>query len=105
MQINFFGHCNEGSHDKVWGFVTGSDGTLYNFWGKRGGTFAFQQHPATDWQDANYLHKKSREKCREGRRSGTYSSIPVAEIETVWPGFHDEFDIQIVMAKLGENFR
>lgn len=104
-QINFFGHCSEGTHDKVWGFVTGSDGDLHNFWGRRGGKFAFQAHADKSWATADMLHKKAREKCRSGRASGTYRDVPIPDIEKVWPGFYDEFELQLVYAKLSENYR
>ncbi len=104
-KINFFGHCSEAGHDKVWGFVTGSDGELHNFWGKRGKRFAFQAHPSSTWGTAEMLQKKAREKTRAGRASGTYVDIPIADIEKVWPGFYEEFEVQLVYAKLADNFR
>lgn len=104
-QINFFGHCAQENHDKVWGFVTCSDGELHNFWGRRGKRFAFQAHPNQTWATAEMLRKKAKEKTRSGRASGTYLEIPIADIETVWPGFYQDFEVQLVYAKLSDNFR
>lgn len=97
-EINFFGWCHAGNSDKVWGYVTTSD-NLYNFWGKRGGTFAFQQQAAT-YRSSKSFENKARAKCRKG-----YKEIPVDQIDTIWPGFTKEFEHQLLVAKLSDNFR
>lgn len=104
-EINFFGHCSEDNHDKVWGYVTVQGDELYNFWGKRGKKFAFQKQTGAVWRSSDLLHRKAEEKCRRGRKSGTYVKIPTERIEEVWPGFKDEFDVQLIYAKLSGNFR
>jgi hypothetical protein len=103
--INFFGWCSEGNHDKVWGYVTVQNEELYNFWGRRGKRFSFQKQEGATWLAADNLHHKARDKCRSGRASGTYQDIPINQIETVWPGFYDEFEMQLTMAKISGRFR
>lgn len=96
--INFFGWCHDGGHDKVWGFVTTSGGTLYNFWGARGKSLTFKRYEG-QWGERALL-KKAANKTARGRSSGTYREIPVDQIETVAPGFTDELAPQIVNAVL-----
>ncbi len=103
--INFFGHCAQDTHDKVWGYVTVQGDELYNFWGRRGKKFAFQKQPNALWQTADLLKRKAHEKTRPGRASGSYVEIPVEDIELIWPGFYDDFDVQLIYAKLSDNFR
>ena len=122
--IKFFGHCNEEGHDKVWGYVLVGDDQLYNFWGKRGKRFAFQKHEVAErpdtslmpsyrrdyyrnWEAPQFalLRAKAAEKCRPGRKSGQYDEVPVSTIETLVPGFFEEFEKQLTLAKLFDNFR
>jgi hypothetical protein len=102
--INFFGWCSQEGHDKVWGYVTVGDDQLYNFWGKRGKRFAFQKHDAR-YSEATALQRKAQEKCRPGRASGAYTEVPVSQIEAIVPGFFEEFEKQLTLAKLFDNFR
>jgi hypothetical protein len=118
-EINFFGWCSDEGHDKVWGYVTVGDDQLYNFWGKRGKRFAFQKHVitkkpervfrrlGTDWEAPEFaeFRKKAAEKCKTGRKSGAYTQVPVANIEAIVPGFFNEFEKQLTLAKLFDNFR
>lgn len=120
-EINFFGWCAQEGHDKVWGYVTVGDDQLYNFWGKRGGRFNFQKHEISkkpDWwpvwrgsrqiwqaPEFDILRRKAEEKCKPGRKNGAYVEISVNEIENVVPGFFNEFEKQLTLAKLFDNFR
>ncbi len=100
FKIEFFAWCKDGDHDKVWGWATiGDDQTLYNFYGRRGKTFMFKRYRHR-WE----LEDKSREKTSEGRKSGTYTEVPAKLIEVVAPGFRDEFQKQLAMAKLFDKF-
>lgn len=107
--LNFFGWCSEDGHDKVWGYVTiGSDPLnrhteLYNFWGKRGKRLAFQKHEGVWGSDE--LQKRADQKTRSGRSSGAYRRVPVADVENVVPGFFNELEKQLTLAKLFDNFR
>lgn len=107
--VNFFGWCTEGGHDKVWGYVTiGSDPLnrhteLYNFWGKRGKRLAFQKHEGVWGSDE--LQKRADQKTRSGRSSGSYQRVAVSNIENVVPGFFEELEKQLTLAKLFDNFR
>lgn len=100
--VNFFGWCTDKGHDKVWGYVTLGSGTLYNFWGKRGSKFTFQEHEGS-FRDSHKLQKRAQEKVRP-RANGRYVEIDVDRIDTVIPGFHEEFEKQLMMAKLFDNF-
>jgi hypothetical protein len=100
--VNFFGWCTDQGHDKVWGYVTLGGGELYNFWGKRGAKFTFQEHPGS-YRDSIMLQKRAAQKVRR-RANGRYDEIDVTKIETVIPGFYDEFEKQLMMAKLFDNF-
>lgn len=102
-RVNFFGWCSEDGHDKVWGYVTVGE-YLYNFWGKRGKRLAFQQHPEGGW-GSDDLYTRSKNKVRSGRKSGAYVEIVPSNIENVVPGFFEEFEKQLTLAKLFENFR
>jgi predicted DNA-binding WGR domain protein len=100
--INFFGWNNTEGHDKVWGYVTigeGSTAELYNFWGKRGKRLAFKKFP-TGYGSAFELSKLSKKKAEKG-----YQEYSVAEIDKVCEGFIDQFEKELTLAKLFDNFR
>lgn len=107
--VNFFGWCSEEGHDKVWGYLTiGSDThnrhtELYNFWGKRGKRLAFQKHEGLWGSDE--LQKRADQKTRSGRSSGSYQRVAPSNIESVVPGFFEELEKQLTLAKLFDNFR
>lgn len=96
--INFFGWCREGGHDKVWGFVTATHGTLYNFWGRRGKSLTFKRYDG-QWSDPK-IKQLAANKTYKYRPSGAYQEVPVDQIETIAPGFTDEFTPQLVAAIL-----
>jgi hypothetical protein len=102
-KIEFFGHCSEANHDKVWGYVSMGDNQLYNFWGRRGKKFAFQKHEL-NYSTAHDLQRKANEKCSP-RKNGAYKEIPINNIEQLVPGFYAEFERQLTLAKLFDNFR
>ena len=108
-KINFFGWCSDDGHDKIWGYVTFYDDhreeEVYNFWGRRNGKLSFKDlSDIPFWERKEYCEKKYQEKCRI-RRSGTYKKIPVDQIENVFTNFYDEFEKQLVFAKLFDSFR
>ena len=102
-KIEFFGWCNEHGHDKIWGFVTIGDDQLYSFWGKRGAKLAFKKFN-TRWIDAYDLHDQAEKKCRV-RKTGSYHEVPVTSIERLVPNFFEQFENQLTLAKLFDNFR
>ncbi len=119
-QIIFFGWCSEEGHDKVWGFVTVGENQLYNFWGKRGKRFSFKKHTLSrepEWRrkwrtngvweapELRGLRDLAEKKCEPGRKNGTYVEVPVDKIEEVVPDFFNEFEKQLTLAKLFDNFR
>lgn len=102
-KIEFFGWCSEGEHDKVWGWVSiGGDAVLYNFWGKRGAKLTFKRYQGK-WGSQRLL-RLSEQKTRPDRTNGTYAVVPISEIETALPGFHEEFMHQLALAKLFDDF-
>jgi hypothetical protein len=88
----FIGWMKEGTHDKVWGFIRLDSGSYYNFWGRRGKTLRFKRH-AGRWSDY-VLNALADKKIAKG-----YSKLTEAMMESVNPGFTDEFGSQFVMAK------
>lgn len=94
-RINYFGHYLEGTHDKVWGYVTLDDGSLYNFWGRRGKRLAFQKQQS-GWEGNYELERRADAKAIKG-----YRRVSVDNIDRVWPDFQNEFEDQLVYAKLG----
>src|SRR5579859_7519533 len=93
-------HDSAANHDKVWGYVTiasGDDRKLYNFWGRRGKRMSFQRHSGI-W-GSHELLRRTEEKQRP-RVNGTYQAVVLDQIETVCPGFYDEFEKQLTLAKL-----
>ena len=106
-KINRFLLCTEGKHNKIWGYVTlGEPGSsrLYNFWGKVGAKLGFQEHNG-NFDTALQFHKQAEEKCRPGRKSGTYKAIPIDQIENHFPGWIESFEKQLTLAKLFESWR
>ena len=105
-KIEFFGWCHTEGHDKCWGWISiGEDRTLYNFWGARGKRYTFKkyQSPTQRW-DRNILENLSREKMTPGRKTGTYERIDPAKVMEIVPNFEDEFEKQLALAKLFDNF-
>ncbi len=101
-KINYFGWNNEPGHDKVWGYVTIGEGTtaeLYNFWGARGKKLAFKKHES-DFYAVDELRRLASKKTAKG-----YREVPNNDIETLVPEFFEQFEIQLTLAKLFDNFR
>jgi len=110
-QIEFFGWCREQAddgeiiHDKVWGWVSiGEDSKLYNFWGARGGKYTFKRYDKPDRWSRDSLTALSRIKMAPSRKSGTYRRIPADEVMQIVPNFSEEFEKQLALAKLFDNF-
>lgn len=100
-QIEFFGWYKDEASDKIWGYVSiGGDKTLYNFWGRRGKkmTFKLYDKPKYSWQRGT-LRRLAQSKLSKG-----YVEIEPDQVETVVPGFSSEFETQLFMAKLFDNF-
>lgn len=104
-KIKFFAWCKEEGHDKVWGFVefksheTSSSGvgSLYCFWGKRGKTYQFKRHYGqTGYHDLQGLARK---KTHPSGDKTPYRVVSADQIEGVCPGFTDELENQLLMAK------
>jgi hypothetical protein len=115
--IQFFAWCNEGNHDKIWGFVEfknspDSDkhftfrpepGSLYNFWGARGKTYSFKRHYGLRGKDD--LESLARKKTHPPRGKDPYRRYDVSQIETICPGFIKEFEDQLLLAKFSNKVR
>jgi hypothetical protein len=97
--INFFGHCRQGTSDKIWGFATVQEDEVYSFWGRRGGNLSFKRHSGNNRSTRDELEKKERTKTREG-----YRVVWGGEIELVWPGFTKAFEDRLFVAKMSETF-
>jgi predicted DNA-binding WGR domain protein len=100
-EIEFFGHCQEDNHDKIWGYATVQGDEVYSFWGRRGGKLAFKRFRGNTSSVRAELGQKEREKARKGYRwIGT-----TAMIEAICPGFISAFENELFLAKMSEEFR
>lgn len=120
--IRFFAWCKTDKNDKVWGYVEFKNapelteaqkryprwnppepGSLYNFWGRRGKTYSFKRHYGHWGLDdlKNLAHKK----LYPSGDKAPYVEVSVAEIEKICPGFAEEFENQLLMAKFGGGVR
>lgn len=120
-EIKFFAWCNEGNHDKIWGYVEFKNapepapgtrfyawqrpepGSLYNFWGRRGKTYTFKRHFGK-WGLSD-LETLARKKTHPSGNKEPYRRISIAEIEKVCPGFIKEFEDQLLMAKFSNKVK
>jgi hypothetical protein len=96
-KFNFLGWNNQGTSDKVWGYITvgeGSTATLYNFWGPRTKSIAFKKHPNNAAHDLRKLAKK--------KESKGYEEILV--LSELGEGWTDHFEKLFVIAKMFDNF-
>lgn len=107
IQFRFFGWCNKGNADKIWGWFTIGD-KVYNFWGPRGEAkltkLKFKQF--ADYSDLYSNEYKVKAKMREKLNKG-YNSIGVTvvddvlvDVEKIYPGFTDHLKKQMFIAKL-----
>lgn len=93
--IRFFGHCYvPGIHDKVWGWAT-TEHKCYIFWCKRGKKLSFKEHKDTIGK-VMAIEKQKRKK---------YNAISTLNIEKTCPGFHKDFEQQLMMTILSDNFK
>jgi hypothetical protein len=119
-EIKFFAWCNEGTHDKIWGYVEFKNaptelngralyswekepGSLYNFWGRRGKTYSFKRHFG-NWGQAD-LVRLARKKTHPSGDKEPYRRILTNDIESVCPGFIEEFESQLLMAKFSNKVK
>jgi hypothetical protein len=105
--VKFFGWCYDAhaNHDKIWGWVIigrGSDASIYNFWGRRNRSLSFKRHDTT-W-GSSYLRDLTDLKMRR-RPNGQYEEIEISRIEEVFPNFYEQFEKQLVLAKLFDKVR
>lgn len=111
--IKFFAWCNEGTSDKIWGFVEFKNapehkgpkswwnppepGSVYNFWGARGKSLSFKRHFGANQYDD--LKKLARKKTHPSGDKAPYKEIPLKDIESIYPGFAEAFEDQLLAAK------
>ncbi len=120
--IKFFAWCKEGTSDKIWGYVEFHNapelteqqkrdnasgfywrqtrpepGSMYNFWGRRGKNIAFKRH--FGHSGATDLEHLARKKLYPSGDKAAYKRIPINDIESVAPGFKEEFENQLLAAK------
>lgn len=120
--IRFFAWCKTDKNDKVWGYVEFHNapelsemqkrnprwyppepGSLYNFWGRRGKTYSFKRHyGGTGLYDLRHLAEK---KLYPSGDKAPYVEVSISEIEKICPGFAEEFENQLLMAKFGNQVR
>lgn len=103
-EIKFFGHCNEGRHNKIWGYACVDNSEWYSFWGRVGGDIAIKRHASSSVKVGVELDKLKYRKSRQ-RSSGSYKSIEENEIDNVWLNFSYDFEHALFLAKISDNFR
>jgi len=117
-EFKFFAHCGEDGHDKIWGFVEFKNapedtrdawmkknprwyppepGSLYNFWGPRGKWIKFKRHYGA--AGAHDLEKLASKKLYPSGDKTPYKKISIQDIEKICPGFAEEFENQLLLAK------
>lgn len=111
--IKFFAWCNEGTSDKIWGYVEFHNapeadpkkswwqppqpGSVYNFWGARGKSLRFKRHfGAYEYSDLRRLAEK---KLYPSGDKAPYREVKSQDIEKVYPGFAETFENQLLAAK------
>jgi hypothetical protein len=101
-KIELIGWCKDVSRgmDKIWGYVSLGD-TYYNFWGARGKKFTFKRYEGIKKWDLEAL---SRDKLSPNRKNGTYVRVPEDRVIRIIPDFESEFEKQLTLAKLFDNF-
>jgi len=117
MIIDKFLWCHTPEHDKYWGWKK-IDKTYYNFWGKRGNKkiifkrYIITQHniATTSYVKGQYyvtvgtnIPNKLAKLYDEKINKKGYKDF-TDKIERFFPGFLKEFELQLTIAKLADNF-
>lgn len=93
--FRFIGWCNEGKHDKIWGYLK-VDGEFVTFWGKRTAKLTFKRDRDYSNDDCFTLAQKKRAK---GYDTTSYEAL--CEMD---PTFEDRFDSDLMLTMLGNTF-
>jgi len=105
IKIDKFLWCHTPEHDKYWGWIL-LDQTFYNFWGRRGNkkiTFKRYPAPGNGYNGVPFMPSKLYRLLREKIDKKGYKDF-TDSIDRFFPGFIREFEVQLTLAKLGDNF-
>jgi hypothetical protein len=92
------------NHDKYWGWIL-LDTTYYNFWGKRGAKKpTFKRYPGEVVGKNIMMPSKLRTLYFEKLNKGYKDYTDPVKIERFFPNFLKNFEIQLTMAKLVDDF-
>lgn len=89
MKTYWTGWYKDGTSDKIWGILRAGD-AYYNFWCRRGAKMQFK---AIDYPKYGHKEKKG------------YRPISDAQLETIYPGFFDEAQSNLVFALMADKVR
>ena len=89
MKTYWAGWFKDGTSDKIWGILKVGD-AYYNFWCKRGAKMQFK---SIDYPKYDHKRKKG------------YREISDSQLETIYPGFFDEAQSNLVFALMADKVR
>ncbi len=95
-KIQWLGWNNQGSSDKVWGWLEMDDGRKYCFWGRRGKTLQFKQHHS--------LYELQKLESEKERRKG-YIFVRPEDYNQLVKDFLDKVEIYCMTAILSDKVR
>jgi hypothetical protein len=109
-KVHFVGWCYRPAtnNDKIWGFIefdngaNGQRGSLYNFWGKRGGTLTFERH--FGWWGKDELEGRQREKANK-KGYVEYGPHCARGYDAIQEGLLDYIEKQFTLAKFSGKVR
>lgn len=107
VEIDKFLWCFNSLHDKYWGWIRLGD-TYYNFWGKRGNKkITFKRYADTTGKPNVTAIVPLKLSIKLGEKltiKGYKDFTGHNKIERFFPNFHKEFEIQLTLARLGDDF-
>lgn len=97
IDYRFIGWCNDGKHDKVWGYIelnakSGTYGDYVVFWGRRGRALQTKIHRDTSYWT---MYKLSESKERKG-----YVSVDSNKLAEVYPEFEHDLEQTAILGVL-----
>ena len=94
-EIQWLGWNNQGTSDKIWGWLEMDDGRKYCFWGRRGKTLQFKQH--------YHLDQIMIVEAQKGKRG--YTFVGPENYNRLVKDFLDQVEIHCMTAILSDKVR
>lgn len=92
-KVEWLGWNNQGTSDKIWGWLEMDDGRKYCFWGRRGKALRFKQHHS--------LYELQKLEDVKERRNG-YSFVRPENYDRLVKDFLDQVEIYCMTAILSD---